>query len=381
MGKIALNIYELKKGDILLTSMTDELSVGIQKLIGSKFTHTSLYLGDAVFIEATLDGSNFFTPLHFLFDGIDSLKVLRLNYSDHEHIEKILSDIEYSAREFSFRQYAQLTAIKAGKLKEAELLSGATNDAVEILDGWEKSVHCSQLVALAYNIGGKISLISNKKPENVTPPDIESSNLLVDVTSLVTFEIEDDTDMEAKLYPQSPENSILTKQTFVSQQALKIIKLSEQKLGLTFPPDIGLVIQMLLTVEPDKAANLDKELNEILTKVEYYDLWSEYEQNYDQFNQDTIEIIKAKVDSGEINLENYQSYLDYFQFDILTTHNTISKQKWNLIASRNNFNNTQFDTHRELTKMYLNFLKFLTRIYGNQLDIFDCIVNSFEEKQ
>ena len=53
MTKFALNYYELRKGDILLTRMSDETSLGIQEITKSKFSHSSLYLGDASFIEAT----------------------------------------------------------------------------------------------------------------------------------------------------------------------------------------------------------------------------------------------------------------------------------------------------------------------------------------
>ncbi|HRA72975.1 MAG TPA: hypothetical protein PLB11_09145, partial [Flavobacterium sp.] len=221
MSKVALNIFNLRKGDILLTSMTDDMSLSIQKMIGSKYTHACLYLGDASFIEATLDGVNYFSPLYFVFDNIDDIKILRLNYSQYKNIDEILNKIDLAARDFSFRKYAQLTALKAGRMKEAEILGKSNIDQVAILSGWEKTVHCSQLVSLAYNIGGKIQLSNTKKPENITPPDLIASTFLIDVTNEVTFQIDEVTELEAKSYPYSPENSILTKQMIVTQQALK----------------------------------------------------------------------------------------------------------------------------------------------------------------
>lgn len=380
MSKVALNIYNLQKGDILLTSMTDELSLSIQKMIGSKFTHACLYLGNASFIEATLDGVNYFSPLYFVFDNIEDLKVLRLK-NESEITNLLLDKIEVAAREFSFRQYAQLTAIKAGKLKEAENMGHPNIDTITMLSEWEKSVHCSQLVALSYNIGANVNIISTKKPENITPADILESDLLKDVTEEVTlFIIDDSTELEAKSYPHSPENSILTQQTIVTQQALKGMKNIFQKIGVNLPPDIGLVINMLLTLDKSVASQIDVELNKVLQGLGYFNLWAIYEEDYKKNSDESIAKLKERIKSGEINETNYNDHLVFLEFGIETTYNTITKQKWNLVASKNNLHQTGFSTHKSLCSMYLNFLKFLTSVYKEKLEAYEFIQTTFENE-
>lgn len=381
MTKIALNIYEINKGDILLTSMTDELSLEIQKLTNSLYTHACLYLGNASFIEATLGGVNYFSPLYFIFDDIRSLKVLRLDYSKYGNIEDILTGVEFAAREFSFRKYAQLNAIKAGKLKEAEKFGKEIIETVDILDGWEKSIHCSQLVSLSYNIGGKINLVGNKKPENVTPADLEKSNLLLDVTEKVTFQIAETSNLKAKSYPLSPENSILTKQTIISQQALVALEETFKKISIPLPPDIWLVIQLLNNIEREKAIILDDNLDKILNELGFYSLLLIYIEDYDKHIDDKIETIKEKIVVGTISGANYRSYLDMLDYGIMVSKNTLNKQRQNLFTSRINYINTKFKTYKSLHGMYLNFFKFLTKTFSEKLNAYECILNNFEKEE
>jgi hypothetical protein len=86
MTKIALNYYNLHKGDIILTRMDDDVSKKIQTLTGSNYSHASLCLTSTSIIEATLNGVNLFSPLYFVFNSRDDLKVLRLRYEEYSNI-------------------------------------------------------------------------------------------------------------------------------------------------------------------------------------------------------------------------------------------------------------------------------------------------------
>ncbi|OFX47726.1 MAG: hypothetical protein A2X13_11305 [Bacteroidetes bacterium GWC2_33_15] len=357
MSKIALNYYNLKKGDIILTSIDDDISRKIQTLTNSKYTHASLCLTSTSVIEATLQGVNLFSPLYFVFNSIDDLKVLRLKYDNYQNIDQILLGIEDAARDFSFRKYSTFGAIKAGKAKQIDSLTDKPHEKIQLLDKWEKAVHCSQLVSLAYNIGGKITLSDSLPPELITPSDIESSIILEDVTALVTLEIGDDKIGNSKIYPNVPDNSVPSEQTIVAQTALSKLEPVFKEINYPIPPDLNYVFPLLGELEEEKAMLLDDRLDNILSLTGFYNLGEKFEQLYLQGN-DILTITSRQIENGEINKSNKDAYLFEIDFQINTNRGTIKRQTENLYTCIENYAYSQKKTFLSLIDMYKKVISF-----------------------
>lgn len=357
MSKVGLNHYCLRKGDIILTRLADDLSNKIQQLTDSKYSHASLCLTSTSIIEATLDGVNVFSPLHHYFNSLEALRVFRLKYENYSDLDSLLTRIEDAARDFSFRKYSTFGAIRAGKAKQVDLLSSDNSEKVELIKSWEKVVHCSQLVSLAYNIGAGIKLLENIPPELVTPGDIEKSHLLIDVTNEVTYKIDDEAIGGRKLYPNPLENSSLVKQTLIAQEALELLNPVLKELNINPVQDVMQALDLFAHLESDKASILDETLNRILKQVGFYDLGQEMERDTRRIIRNR-EWVKSKVRTSQITVDNKDDHLFEIDFLIQTRIKTIERQVENRTAYLNNYLSTGRLTFLSLANMTDHFINF-----------------------
>jgi hypothetical protein len=235
------------------------------------------------------------------------------------------------------------------------------------LDKWEKSIHCSQLVALSYNIGAQVTLSDSLSPEMITPSDIEKSDILIDVTDEVTFALDDKDVIGSKLYPDSPENSTVTEQTLIAQEALQQLKLIFKELEISLPSDLNYVFPLLGELEEEKACILDKKLDSILKDVGFYDLGAKLEKQHND-GGNKLAITIRQINENKITIDNREDYLFELDFYINTIRATIQRQTENLYVCYENFFISQKQTFLSLIKMYKHFINFCYRGISDGLD-------------
>ena len=268
--------------------------------------------------------------------------------------------------------------MKAGIVRQAELKGEKIGHTVKLVTDWDKAVQCSQLVSLSY-MGAGIVLVDSKDPEELTPADIENSDRLVDITEKVVYEI-DEREKGSYKYPETPEDVMTFKQTIKSRQVLNDLTDVFKSIQIELPKDLGLVINLLLTIEHSKGELLDAELVRLFEKYGFLNLMEEYQQAHKKFSRENPTCAKEDINSGIINSTNFKSYLAHLDFGISVAENTLERQNLNYINAVMSYKHTGYETFRLFSDLSTQILQVVYFIRCDKLDTYNLILDQFTEE-
>ncbi|WP_393937821.1 YiiX/YebB-like N1pC/P60 family cysteine hydrolase [Aeromonas rivipollensis] len=157
-----VNIYLLKKGDIVLTTSAQNKPSGIIRTVTkSDISHAMICVSHGSVIDSTGDGVQARNIQKMFYDDSCEIYILRSkDYLPEEAISKIVS-------------YARASTGTRYSLREA-----VASVKPQLNKEGGKRQFCSRMVARAYAHGG-VKLVDN--PGYCTPEDIKKSNLLIQI--------------------------------------------------------------------------------------------------------------------------------------------------------------------------------------------------------
>ncbi len=350
-----LDERKLKKGDIILTRNDSSTSKAIRKIANSNYSHAILYLGNHSFMEADINGVEFFSTQRYAFKEPKNISIRRLKKTKSELMNVVVAN----ARKYSYRDYN----MDGVKNLYRERMQGVKIKGVSDFDKigeWDKPLFCSQLIGVVFKQSG-IDLANVGSLDSFSPYEIENSELLEEVEDFL-IEISEEVSSQYTLYGEDdlPEN-VLSMQTEVSQEISIKIKQDYQDNGLPIPADFQDAIDKLGNIPPEKIPVADKILSTRLKESGLLDLWKENKRLYPYLYNPFELIQKWDLD----NFTKMQQAIIYIKDLRASINETISFQNANLTTSKDNYNKSSLEVFRLFSEMYENFIRDLEEAVNN----------------
>ena len=190
--KTKVTITDLRKGDIIVSTTGAGISGVIRTGIGADFSHTMLYKGSSIVIEAIADGVVERSWSEASKDAELAIALRRRNMND-----ALRDEVVKHAESFKGLKYDAVGAAGAGVTKRrggaisAVLFGGLSLVAMHLTfqdnaseENKDKAFFCSELVARSYQLIGK-PLHDGVEPSFLNPREVRMSSKLIYIGHLI----------------------------------------------------------------------------------------------------------------------------------------------------------------------------------------------------
>ncbi len=198
--KTTVDIKTLRKGDIIVSTTNADISKAIRQGIGSDFSHSMLYKGSNIVIEAIAEG-----VVERSWSDASSEATLAIALRRRDMTDALRDEVVKHAESFKGLKYDAVGAAGAGITKKrGAVLSGILFGGLSIFpmgssagvitngavlnnardSNKDKAFFCSELVARAYQLAGK-PLADGVEPTFMNPREIRMSSKLLYIGHLI----------------------------------------------------------------------------------------------------------------------------------------------------------------------------------------------------
>jgi hypothetical protein len=334
-----LDVSKLEAGDVLLERALTAASAVIRGATKGKYSHALIWMGNTDFMEA-------------VGDGVRAMPCVRIVTSDPRRWRLLRLDSDPTAAAAA-ATYARSHSFKSYNLSGAIASILPTSRRARSI-----TLFCSQLVAVAYASTG-VALCPGRKPDNVTPADLERNSILKQVPSPF-IEITDPDELpifaEFEDRDAALKDSSLDAERKASQKAFRAVKGLTKRIPNPIDPriqfrpgNLGELIELLAREgSPEGDACASKLLGELKSR-EYFDLLVLVVADISIYLQSRL----ALLDSGKLSAELANAIIARLDELCAGWTDTENRYKSNHAACMAGFQRNRRDLLMALAAMYM----------------------------